>query len=72
MNKQPKPNKNNTNPALWDLIIKEMKERDDFGYQKYGVRLKGDNGRDMLQDAIEEALDLLIYLRGIKFERDGK
>ena len=39
---------------------------------KYGVGLQPHNGRDVLRDAYEEALDLCVYLRQAIFERDGK
>ena len=42
-----------------------MQERDLFGRQKYGVPLQAANGRDMLVDAVQEALDLTVYLRGL-------
>lgn len=38
-----------------------MDARDQFGRQKYGVPLSTFNGRMALQDAFEEALDLVVY-----------
>ena len=70
--RQPKPSKNNPNPAVWDIVIKEMKARDDFGLKKYGARLKANNGRDTLQDLYEELLDAIVYCRTLMYERDGK
>lgn len=49
--------------AIWDLVIKDMQERDRAGEAKYGTRLQADNGRDPLIDAYQEALDLAVYLR---------
>ncbi len=68
---QPDPKQNNY-PAVWDIVIKEMRERDQLGEQRYKTRLQPFNGRDVLQDSYEEALDLCVYLRQAIFERDGK
>lgn len=62
----------NSNPAIWDLVQLDMKERDAVGRERYGTPLQANNGRDMLVDAYQEALDLSCYLRGAIFERDGK
>jgi len=66
---QPKPKKNQR-PAVWDLVIADMQRRDQMGRKKYGVRLQPHNGRDQLQDAYEEALDLAVYLRCELWERE--
>lgn len=68
---QPPPNKN-TLPAIWDLVIADMVHRDQQGFEKYGMRLQPNNGRDALFDAYQEALDLCVYLRQAIYERDGK
>ena len=52
-----------TAPATWDLVKADIDARDRFGTQKYGVRHQFDNGRDHLQDAYEECLDMAVYLR---------
>lgn len=62
----------NSNPAIWDLVLVDMKERDAVGRERYGTPLQAGNGRDMLVDAYQEAQDLCCYLRGVIFERDGK
>lgn len=59
-------------PAIWDLVITDMNARDAMGERKYGTRLKPHNGRDVLKDAYEEALDLAVYLRQALYERDAK
>ena len=59
---QPPPIENDSKP-VWDLVIEDMKARDELGFRKYGVRLQAGNGRDNLWDAYEEALDLAVYLR---------
>lgn len=68
---QPKPKKNDY-PAVWDLVIKDMKERDRLGLQRYETRLQPFNGRDSLVDAYEEALDLAVYLKQCIYERQSK
>jgi hypothetical protein len=68
---QPPPT-HNDHPAVWDLVKKDIEERDTIGHHKYGVRLQPHNGRDTLFDAYQEALDLAVYLRQTIYERDGK
>lgn len=72
----------NDNPAVWslvihdtrvfELVVEDMKARDEFGTKKYGTHLQPFNGRDALIDAYQEALDLVVYLRQMIYERDGK
>lgn len=69
---QPTPMPRADKPASWDLVLADMKERDDFGKSKYGTSLQPGNGRDALADAYQEALDLAVYLRTAIYERDGK
>ena len=65
---QPKPKKNNY-PHVWDLVIEDMKARDELGFKRYKTHLQPFNGRDALQDAYEESLDLCVYLRQAIEER---
>jgi len=44
-------------------LLADMRARDALGRQKYGTALQAHNGRDVLRDAYEEALDLVVYLR---------
>ena len=67
---QPAP-KLNDRPAVWDLVLADMAERDAIGHVRYGTRLQPHNGRDVLKDAYAEALDLAVYLRQALYERDG-
>lgn len=53
----------NEKPAVWNLVITDMRERDQVGRQRYGTPLQPHNGRDALVDAYQEALDLAVYLR---------
>lgn len=68
---QPQPQQNDQ-PAVWDLVMHDMKERDQLGRARYGTPLQPHNGRDALVDAYQEALDLAVYLRQAIYERDGK
>lgn len=58
-------------PAVWDLVRADITERDAMGAKKYGRRLTPFNGRDPLIDAYQGALDLVVYLRQVIYERDG-
>lgn len=64
--------KESSGPAVWDLVIGDMKARNAEGRRKYGVPLRPFNGRDVLIDAYQEALDLAVYLRTAIYERDGR
>jgi hypothetical protein len=68
---QPAPIKSSY-PAVWPLVINDMKVRDELGESRYGTRLQPFNGRDPLIDAYQEALDLVVYLRQAIYERDGR
>lgn len=68
---QPAPAANEL-PAVWDLVIADMKERDTIGERKYGTRLQPHNGRDTLIDLYQELQDAVVYTRQLIFERDGK
>lgn len=61
----------NDGPVMWDLVIMDMKNRDALGRNKYNTPLQPFNGRDALQDAYEEALDLVVYLRQALYERNN-
>lgn len=58
-------------PFIQDLVMVDLAERKQHGIRKYGTALQAHNGRDMLQDAYEEALDLCVYLRGLLAEREA-
>lgn len=51
--------------SISDECMRLMAERDKFGQAKYGTSLRTNNGRDMLVDAVQESLDLLVYSRGM-------
>ena len=58
--------------SLQDQVIDDMAQRKAVGLRNYGTYLYPDNGRDMLLDAYEEALDLCCYLKGAIVERNSK
>lgn len=56
--------------SIQDQVIEDLEHRKNVGWDNYGTLLYPDNGRDMLLDAYEEALDLCCYLKGAMLERD--
>lgn len=69
--KEPNPIPNNL-PAVWDLVIEDMKARDKLGEERYKTRLQPFNGRKALRDAYYEVLDLAVYLRQALYEMEGE
>lgn len=59
-------------PEVMGLFLKDLSERYEEGVRRYGVPLQPFNGRDALQDAYEEAIDLCLYLRQAIYERDNE
>jgi hypothetical protein len=68
---QPKPIPNEL-PSVHDLVSKDMQDRKAYGLRKYDSYLQAFNGRNFLQDAYEEALDLVCYLRGALEEQANR
>ncbi len=67
---QAMPKQSDEGPSMQDMVITDIEARKAIGLERYGTLLRPHNGRDMLQDAYEEALDLCVYLRGCIAERD--
>ncbi len=65
---QPMPH--GTGREIFPLIQADLEERRQKGIRTYGEGLTAFNGRDALQDAYQEALDLAVYLRQAIEERD--
>ena len=65
---QPDPIRTTGKP-VWELVIQDMRDRDQLGRKRYGTPLQANNGRDALVDAYQEALDLCVYLRQAIEER---
>lgn len=68
---QPNPITNDL-PAITNLVIIDLNERMDMGIEKYGMPLQPKNNRDPLIDAYQEAMDLLLYLRQMIYEKYGE
>ena len=58
-------------PVVAQVMI-DLTERMEIGIKTYGEALRANNGRDALQDAYEEALDLACYLKQAMIERDNE
>lgn len=58
---QPLPKKGTKD--IINLVHEDLEYRAKKGVETYGTRLQAFNGRNSMQDAYEEALDLAIYLR---------
>lgn len=54
------------------LVREDFENRTEFGRKKYGEVLKAENGRDPLIDAYQEAIDLVMYLRQMLYEKYKK
>ena len=61
----------NDQPYVHDLVSADILARGELGARRYGTRLQPFNGRNALQDAYEEALDLCCYLRQKMLEEMG-
>lgn len=53
----------NDNPSIHDMVAADLESRKQLGIRKYTQPLQAQNGRDNLQDAYDEALDLCVYLK---------
>jgi hypothetical protein len=53
----------NENPEIHSLVTADIEARRQLGISRYGTPLQAENGRNALQDAYEECLDLACYLR---------
>lgn len=54
--------------SVQDALIELVSQRRDLGVKRYGQQLQTFNGRDALQDALEEAVDLASYLTQLRME----
>jgi len=53
------------------LLLEDFKKRDIAGQLKYKTRLQPFNSRNSLQDAFEESLDKIVYLRQSLYEEQA-
>ena len=49
-------------------LVGALKARRVLGLKRYGTELNTFNGRDMALDAVEELLDAMVYLHGLRLE----
>ena len=68
---EPSPIPNSSRP-VWEVVIEDMFNRNEFGKAKYGTPLQANNGRNALKDAYEEVLDLAVYLKQRIIEDEQK
>lgn len=54
---------------IWPLVLEDLRARVELGKSRYGTVLQTNNGRDVLLDAYQEAMDLVLYLRQVIEER---
>lgn len=66
---QPMPTVNSS-PDIQSMVIHDIEKRRELGISRYGTALQPNNGRDALQDAYEESIDLAMYLKQAIVERD--
>jgi len=60
----------NKHDSVWNHVITDMMNRNEFGAQKYNKYLLPNDGRDSLQDLYEELLDAAVYIKKVMIERD--
>ena len=60
---EPNPIKNCNELYIKDLLIAEIRDRSERGLQTYGTYLQANNGRNALQDILEELLDGAMYIK---------
>lgn len=66
---QPMPTMSEESRDVQEALLQMIRERRQVGVQRYGSPLMTHNGRDALQDALEEAVDLAAYLMQLRMER---
>jgi len=60
--------------SVEESVIEEIRKRSQVGFKKYGKTMTRTDlsVREWLQNALEEALDLSVYLKRVIMEMDGK
>lgn len=54
-----------------DIVRDDLLERKEHGVRKYGQALQAFNGRDPVQDAFEESVDLMLYFKQLLIENEA-
>ena len=68
----PQPDPQGTGEVILFGVQTDMLARADFGLTKYGELLHAFNGRDPLEDAYQEAIDLVMYLKQLRIEKEDR
>lgn len=55
--------------SSWNDVIEDMRQREEFGYKKYGKYLYVKTNEDMLQHLYEELLDATVYIKTLINQR---
>jgi hypothetical protein len=55
--------------SLFELVKRDLDDRNELGKLQYGKELVSDDKRDFLIEAYQEALDMVIYLKGALLQR---
>ncbi len=58
--------------SVTDRLVKRLKERRTIGVLKYGGELTPGTNINFLQEAIDEALDLAVYLEALRQKQEEK
>lgn len=64
----PQPAPTGNGPEVLPVVLGFLTRRQEHGRAKYGTTLRAHNGRDALQDAVEEAADKLMYLMQLRMQ----
>ncbi len=56
-------------PTATEMVVKDMKQREIFGFKKYNKYLTEKTDEDMLQHLYEELLDASVYIRTLIEQR---
>lgn len=67
----PVPGTHDVTPSARESFLTMLAEREQKGIATYGRTLQAFNGRDAVQDALEEVIDAFQYLVQIRIERDA-
>lgn len=65
---RPQPAPTGDGPEVLPVVIERLKGRSEKGRRKYGTPLRAHNGRDALQDAIDEVDDQQAYLTQLQMQ----
>ncbi len=55
-----------------DDVIRDLRQREKFGFKKYGKFLTKDTDEDMLQHLYEELMDAAVYIKTLINQRKIK